>query len=118
MKKTVLALSVCLGSMLGVAFAQTGSSLTVTLPYAANLGKTTLPAGAYTVREVQANGNAAALEFKSISGLSVNVMATEIPNDTDKLANRTEVVLKSDGEKYQIDKVYFEGRSYGFQIFR
>ncbi len=118
MKKTLVALSVCLGSMLGVAFAQNGTSLTVILPYAASLGKTTLPAGEYTVREIQTSGNAAALEFRSNSGPSVNVMAGEIPMDTDKLATRTEVVLKSDGETYRIDKVYMEGRPYGFQIFR
>ncbi len=110
--KNVLAISVCFGSFLGVAAAQSSTLLTVKLPNAAVVGNTNLPAGEYTVRELASTGNSAVLQFCDDKGPKATVVAQEIPAETD----RSEVTLKSDGERFEVDKILLAEHDYGFQI--
>jgi hypothetical protein len=111
--KNVLALGVCFCSLLGVAAAQ--NLITVKLPNAAMVGSTTLPAGEYTVRELAGNGNGAVLQFTDGKGDLATVYAQEVVTDS-HTADKTEVVLKSDGERFQVDKIFLGDRDYGFQL--
>jgi hypothetical protein len=113
--KNVLALSVFVLSSLGVAAAQNGNIMTVKLPSAAMIGAKTLPAGEYTVRQVVTNGNSAILQFSDASGLKATVFGEEIPAEN-YLNNKSEVILKSDGEHFQIDKLWIADRAYGFEL--
>ncbi len=110
--KNVLAISVCFCSFLGIAAAQNRTVLTVNLPNSTMVGSTNLPAGAYTVREIQANGNSAILQFSDVNGARATVFAQEIPSD----ATRSTVTLTSDGERLQLDKIFVAERDYGFQV--
>jgi hypothetical protein len=113
--KNVLAIGVCFCSFLGIAAAQTGTLMTVKLPNAAMVGSTTLPAGDYTVRELEASGNSAVIEFTNSKGNTATVLASEVEADR-KSPDRTEVILKSDGERLQVDQIWLADRDYGFQI--
>lgn len=115
--KNVLAISVCICSMAGIAAAQSGKLMTVKLPASTVVGNTTLPAGDYTVREVQSIGNSGMIQFSDSKGDTATVFATEIvpgPASPD----RTEIVLKSDGERLKIDQLWMADRSYGLQILK
>jgi hypothetical protein len=113
--KNVLALSVFVLSSLGVAAAQNASLMTFKLPNAAMIGATTLPAGEYTVREITNNGNSAVLQFSDASGLKATVFGEEIPARS-YINDKSEVILKSDGEHFQIDKLWLADHTYGFEI--
>jgi hypothetical protein len=113
--KNVLALGVCICSLVGVAAAQTGNLMTVKLPNATLVGTTTLPAGNYTVREIEGDGNSGIIQFTDNKGDVATVIAMEIPVDS-STADRTKVILKSDGEGFKVDKLWVEDRPYGFQI--
>jgi len=110
--KNVLAISVCFCSFLGIAAAQNRTFMTVNLPNATMVGSTSLPAGEYTVREIQSAGNGAILQFSDVTGHRATVFAQEIPSDV----TRSEVTLKSDGERLQLDKIFLAERDYGFQV--
>jgi hypothetical protein len=116
MKTNLVVAGLCLASALGIgiAQAQSGTFITVNIPYASNVGSNALPAGEYTVREIQQIGNSAVLEFSSrTTGQSFNVMAVEVAGSNQKTGDRSEVVLKSDGEKYQ---VWLGSHNYGYQL--
>jgi hypothetical protein len=110
--KNVLAISVFFCSSLGLAAAQTGTFMTVNLPNATMVGSTSLPAGEYTVREIESNGNGAILQFGNATGTKATVFAQQIPSDV----TRSEVTLKSDGAHLQLDKIFLAERDYGFQV--
>jgi hypothetical protein len=117
MKTRILStLVVCLAAGFATASAATLDLITVKLPYATNIGKTVLPAGDYSVRGLDTLGSTSVLEFTSATGRSISVLVSEIaaPNGLD--APKSEVILRSEDGKYQIDKVWIEGRDHGFQL--
>lgn len=94
-------------------------TLSVKLPYAASVGNTTLPAGQYMVRDLKDDGNESILEFTPAKGASVNVIMMQIATPNEKPAEHTQVVLRSEGNnKYQLDKIFLEGRDYGFELLK
>jgi hypothetical protein len=114
--KNIVGIGVCLFAMLGAATAQTSAQIKFTLPSAAVIGNTTLPAGNYTVHEMDtASGGSAVLDFVGPNGVTKNVLATETAIDS-QVADRSEVVLKSDGERLRVDEIVIEGRGFGFKV--
>jgi hypothetical protein len=118
--KALIALGVCLASVLGIglrpAAGQMVDIITVTLPTAATVGKVTLPAGVYTIRDLKEDGSTPVLEIRSASGPSVTASVTQISVPNRKFAPQTAVVLRHEGNQYQIDKIWIEGRDYGYDL--
>jgi hypothetical protein len=120
MTKSMATLAVCLAPVIGVAFstlaaAQVIAGLRVNLPYAAQAGGATLPAGEYVVRDVKDDGGVSILEFLSADNhTAVVVMAERIPLATP--VSKTELVLHQAGEKYVMDKIWLDGRDYGYEL--
>ncbi len=110
---SALALGVC---MAGALAAQMSDIITVKLPYAATLGKVTLPAGEYTIRDLKDDGSTAVIAIQSVSGPSVSALVTQVSSPNNKLAGQTEVVLRHEGDKYQIDKIWLQGRDFGYDL--
>ena len=111
MRKIIFAAVVCLGS--AAAFGQMATSVKVTLPVAATVGGVTLPAGDYTIREME-NGTVPVLQITSFKGKNVAVMVE--PVISLKNADKTQVVLKQTEEGYKIQSLSIEGEDTGFDF--
>jgi hypothetical protein len=116
MKRTILGTVVCLGALMGTASAQMTDSLTVNLPYAASVGGVTLPAGQYTIRDVQNDGSSSVIEISSYKGKSVAVIATEVLAPKHTVSDDARVVLKQTGQGYQIQTIWLAGQEIGYEF--
>ncbi len=83
-KSSSIALGVCLAGALAIgiglraAAAQMADIVTVKLPYAASVGKVTLPAGEYTIRDLKDDGSTAVLSIRSAAGPGVSALVTQV----------------------------------------
>src|SRR5712692_10055953 len=120
MKRSLLALSVCLAAALGIATlpaaAQMQQTIKVTLPYAATVGTVTLPAGEFTIGVESSDGNASILTIRAASGATVEAMAMRILPPGIKQTEETKVVLRHVGNKYEIEKIWLADQAYGYQL--
>ena len=121
MTRSILTLSVCLPTMVGMAFsalsakAQTLDEVKIDLPHAAQLGYTSLPAGKYLIRNVKDDGAVSIVEFSSINGrIAIVALAQKIPLETP--TDRTDVVFRSTPENHVVDRIWLEGRDYGYEL--
>jgi hypothetical protein len=109
-----ITLGVCLAVS---AAAQMGETVKVTLPQATMVGAVTLPAGAYTIRDINdEGGSTTVVQIRSDNGLSVTAEVMLISEPDNKPANKTEVVLRHEGNHYQMDKIWFQGRDEGYEL--
>ena len=118
---TVLMLVVCLAVFLGIgtspAAAQMVDIIRVTLPHGATVGTTTLPAGDYTIRDLTDRGSSSAVfQILSEKGSSVTAVVMRISEPNNKRADHTQVILQHSGNTYQMDKIWLEGRDYGYEL--
>src|ERR1700761_4446272 len=113
--KKMIGIGVCLFSLVGAAMAQSDAVISFKLPANTMLGNANLPAGNYTVTELDSNGGSSVLTFRGPDGSTRNVLAmeTEISPVT---ADHSAVVLKSDGERLRVAEVMIEGRGYAFRV--
>jgi len=115
--KTLLVLTagVCLATVVG--FAQMSDMVKVTLPQGVMVGTVKLPAGAYTIRDLADEGSSSSvLQIRSDKGTMVVAEVMRISESDNKRADRTEVILRREGGKYQIDKIWLEGRDHGYEL--
>jgi hypothetical protein len=98
----------------GVASAQTMTMVHVNLPEGTKVGKVSLPAGEYSIKEL----NNSVLEIKSESHQGVNafVTANSIETKNGVAAASTKVILKKEGNGYQIETIWLEGQELGFEL--
>ncbi len=115
-------LQLCLATVLGLGVAILPASaagvdvVNVRLDISTSIGKTVLPPGEYVVRAIQESGNSAVLEFMSANGHSVNAVVREIPVAGGEDATHSSVILRSEEGTYQVDKIWMEGKDYGYQL--
>ena len=111
---TIVALMVLIGSLAVAAQAQTGSrtQLVANIPFQFNVGDKAMPAGAYTVSQVNPSSDHAVLQLRSKDGKSVMIQMTNMigkANETARLVfNRygsdsyfAEAWIPSDGNGLQ-----------------
>jgi hypothetical protein len=113
-KRLLSAVGVCLASAIGVGSAQTSDLIKVTLPFAVTIGTVTLPAGECTIRDLQDHGGAAVLLIRSSSGASVEALVSKVSAPKD-LASSS-VTFRQTGSKYEMDKIWAAGESFGYQL--
>jgi len=112
---SLLPVGVCLTAMLGLA--QVIDIVKVTLPRGAMVGAATLPAGDYTIRELTEDGNSSlVLQIRSTTGAAVAAWAMRISEPNNRAVDQTQVTLRRDGDKYQVDKIWLRGRDYGYEL--
>src|ERR1700730_13225569 len=111
----VLTAGVCLAAIVG--FAQMSDVVKVTLPQGVMVGTVKLPAGAYTIRDLSDEGSSSSvLQIRSDKGTMVVTEAMRISESDNTRADRTEVILRRESGKYQIDKIWLQGRDYGYEL--
>jgi hypothetical protein len=112
MKKVMMTAVVCLGAAIGSA--QSMERVTVNLPVAAKVGNFSLPAGEYSIREL--NNSVIEISSNARKGVSVFATVNQIDAPNHEAADHTKVTLRKDANGYQIDKIWVEGQDLGFEL--
>lgn len=110
MKKNLLiALAVCLASVAG-AVAQPYNMIRVDLPYNIVVGKTTLPAGEFTITDSNDNGTSSVVIIRSVAGPAASILMERAKSVTP--TNHPTVELKLVNGNYELQTVEFNGNEY------
>ena len=111
-------LTLALVALTQVAFPQgpVGDEVQVTFDRAVQVGRHTLPAGDYTVRQVTSASNPRVLEFTSNHGTKLDVTITAIPVLQNTPPTQTKVVLDNEGSTPRLTRIWVQGKSYGYEI--
>ncbi|MGA3186673.1 MAG: hypothetical protein ABSF22_06130 [Bryobacteraceae bacterium] len=119
MKKTILWTVVCLGTLMGTASAQMVNTIKITLPFDASVGGVTLPAGDYTISDLQDDGASSVLRIFGPDGKSVLALAMEVVAPKNRpVSDEAKVVLKQTEAGYQIETIWLAGREIGYEFFK
>jgi hypothetical protein len=102
------------GLVAGAAFAASGDTLTINLPEATAVNGSTLASGQYKVTETSMADGSSLLVFRSDKGNATAVVAMKSAEPS--AAQKSEVVLSSEGGTLHVDKLFIQGESAGYQF--
>jgi len=89
----------------------------VNLPYSVTIGERTLQPGDYTIQQLRDNGGGSrVLLIYSDNGMKFETSAMTIPALDQKTPDDTKVVLHHFGNDYYFDKVWIQGKDYGYEF--
>jgi len=90
--------------------------INVNLPYTVTVGDKTLPPGDYTIQRLPNNGGSRVLLFYSDNGMKFETLALPIAALDINTARETKLVLNRVGEDYYINKIWVQGKDYGYEL--
>jgi hypothetical protein len=91
----------------------------VNLPYSVTIGERTLPPGDYVIQQLRdQGGNSRVLLIYSDNGMKFETSAMTIPalEGTNVTQDNTRVILHHFGNDYYFDKVWIQGKDYGYEF--
>lgn len=89
----------------------------VNLPYTVTVGEHVLQPGPYVIRQTQSAGGAErVLQFYSDDGAQFETTALTIPVLDVSTPSDTKVVLHHFGQDYYMDKIWIQGKNYGYEF--
>jgi hypothetical protein len=89
----------------------------VNLPYTVTIGDKTLQPGEYVIQQLRdAGGGSRVLLIYSDNGMKFETSAMTIPALDINTARDTKVVLHHFGSDYYFDKVWIQGKDYGYEF--
>lgn len=105
--------------VMGASFTLMSQGLTdgvkVTLPYAVAVGDVVLDPGEYEIRR-PSQTNDQILRFFSNDKLRYQTVVQTIPAEEEKAPEKTRVLLHHIGDTYYFDKIWMEGKNYGYEF--
>ena len=91
--------------------------VTVDLPYRVTLNETTLEPGHYTIRQLDSpGGGSRVLQIFTDNGMRLKTSALTIPALDNRTPTGTKVILHHYGSDYYFDKVWIQGKDYGYEF--
>jgi len=88
----------------------------VNMPYTTTVGHKTLPPGDYVIQRLHSASGSRVLLFYSDNGMKFETSAMTIPCLDINTARDTKVVLNRIGDDYYYDKVWVQGKDYGYEF--
>jgi hypothetical protein len=89
----------------------------VNLPYSVSIGERTLPPGDYVIQQLRDQGGGSrVLLIYSDSGMKFETSAMTIPALENRTQEDTKVILHHFGNDYYFDKVWIQGKDYGYEF--
>lgn len=89
----------------------------VNLPYTVTIGEHTLQPGPYVIRQMDSPGGASrVLLIYSDNGMKFETSAMTIPALENKTPEDTKLVLHHFGPDYYFDKIWIQGKDYGYEF--
>ncbi len=91
--------------------------VTVDLPYRVTLNETTLEPGHYVIRQLDSpGGGSRVLQIFTNNGMRLKTSALTIPALDNNTPSSTKVILHHYGNDYYFDKVWIQGKDYGYEF--
>jgi hypothetical protein len=91
--------------------------VTVDLPYRVTINDTVLEPGNYVIRQLDdPGGGSRVLEIFSDEGMKLRTSAMTIPTLDNNTPEHTKVVLHRFGDDYYFDKIWVQGKNYGYEF--
>jgi hypothetical protein len=113
----VLALGLATWITPGIAQGPLYDRVNVTLPYAVTVGDRTLQPGDYVIQQLRdAGGGSRVLLIYSDNGMKFETSAMTIPALDVNTPEKTSVILHHFGPDYYFDKVWIQGKDYGYEF--
>src|ERR1700730_2639853 len=88
----------------------------VNLPYSVTIANKTLQPGDYTIKELPSQDKSRVLLIYSDHGMKFETSAMTIPAYDPNTLENTKVVLHHFGPDYYFDKVWIQGKNYGYEF--
>jgi len=89
----------------------------VNLPYSVTIGERTLQPGDYVIQQLRdAGGGSRVLLIYSDNGMKFETSAMTIPTLDQNTPESTKVILHHFGPDYYFDKVWIQGKNYGYEF--
>jgi hypothetical protein len=89
----------------------------VDLPYAVTINNTVLQPGHYTIRQHESiAGGSRIVHIFSDNGMKLETTAMGIPALDNRTPEHTKVVLNHIGEGYYLNKIWVQGKDYGYEF--
>ena len=88
----------------------------VNLPYTVTLGDKTLEPGDYVIQQLSSAANSYVLLVYSDNGMRFETSVMTIPALENKTPEHTDVVLHHFGSDYYFDKIWIQGKDYGYEF--
>ncbi|MFN7997358.1 MAG: hypothetical protein U0Q18_27325 [Bryobacteraceae bacterium] len=113
---SVMAVALTASTIAGLAQGPMYDKVLVNLPYTVTVGDKTLQPGQYTIRELPSTSKSYVLLIYSDNGMHFETSAMTIPTLDNQTPNDTSVVLHHFGPDYYFDKVWIQGKNYGYEF--
>src|SRR5688572_10115143 len=105
--------------VMGASFTLMSQGLTdgvkVTLPYPVTVDEVVLEPGEYEIRRASSTTDQI-LRFFDKDKLRYQTVAITIPAEEQRVPEETKIVLHHIGDKYYFDKIWMEGKTYGYEF--
>ena len=88
----------------------------VNLPYTITVGDRTLQPGDYVIRQLPSQADSRVLLIYSDNGMKFETSAMTIPTLDNRTPEDTKVVLHHFGPDYYFDKIWIQGKNYGYEF--
>jgi len=89
----------------------------VNLPYTVTIGNKTLQPGSYVIQQLRStSGDSRVLLIYSDNGMRFETSAMTIPALDPNTARDTKVILNHLGNDYYFDKIWIQGKDYGYEF--
>lgn len=102
------------GLMAGALVAGSLNEVKLTVPHEVTVGSTTLPSGEYTISALDMPDGAEVFVVRSEHGPTVTLAAQRI--EANEQTDKTEVLFKTDGDKWRFDKLFVQGDDTGYMF--
>ena len=91
--------------------------VTVDLPYRVTLNNTVLEPGHYVIRQLDSpGGGSRVLQIFTDGGMRLKTSTLTIPTLDNRTPSSTRVVLHHYGSDYYFDKIWVQGKDYGYEF--
>ena len=88
----------------------------VDLPYTVTVRDTTLQPGQYVIQRLWSGDNSRVVQIFSNDGMKLETAVLTIPTLDNNTPDKTEVLLHHFGNDYYFDKVWIQGKNYGYEF--
>ena len=88
----------------------------VDLPYSVTVRDTTLQPGQYVIQQLPGDNSNRVVQIFSNDGLKLETAVITVPALENKTPDKTEVLLHHFGNDYYFDKVWVQGKDYGYEF--
>jgi len=91
----------------------------VNLPYTVTLGKQTIPPGDYTIQQLHSDDSTVLLFYSDHNKhlkFQTSAMTIKALGNTDNTPDATTLSLHQVGDQYYFDKIFIQGKDYGYEF--